>query len=158
MCIPTIIARQCFGKHVPAATNTHNRRTAGRIVFFTVRVVSKESLWVRMCAPNFGPATAEVTKTWIYTSTPPHALMDRGNFTFTAEAQVSRHPDQSESKIRDWNVYPPTVARQRLGQHVPVATKNCWKHRFVCDPYRIKEKQAISYYQKLFLLIICMSV
>jgi hypothetical protein len=28
------------------------------------------------------------------------------------------------------SVYPLIVARQRLGTHVPVATKNCWRRRF----------------------------
>jgi hypothetical protein len=44
---PLILARQRFGEHVPAAMNTcNNRRTAGSVVFYAVRVVSKESVWV----------------------------------------------------------------------------------------------------------------
>jgi hypothetical protein len=39
-----------------------------------------------------------------------------------------------------WTVYPPIVARQRLGKHVPTATKNCWGRRFLCGPCRIKCK------------------
>jgi hypothetical protein len=43
---PPIVTRQWLGKHVPAATNTrthNNRRIVGRVVFYAVRVVSKES-------------------------------------------------------------------------------------------------------------------
>jgi hypothetical protein len=31
----------------------------------------------------------------------------------------------------DWTMYLPTVARQRLGKHVPAATKNCWRRHFL---------------------------
>jgi hypothetical protein len=49
---PSIVARQRLGRHVPAATNTHNNRIIARtVVFYTVRVVSKESLWVCLCIP-----------------------------------------------------------------------------------------------------------
>jgi hypothetical protein len=37
-------ARHRFGRHVHAATNI-------RVVFYTVPVVSKESLWVYPCSP-----------------------------------------------------------------------------------------------------------
>jgi hypothetical protein len=48
LCIPTIIARQRLGRHIPVAMNTRNNRIiVGGIVFYTVRVVSKESL--RVC-------------------------------------------------------------------------------------------------------------
>jgi hypothetical protein len=41
MCVPSIVAAQEPGKHIPAATNTRkNRRIVGRVVFYTVRVVS----------------------------------------------------------------------------------------------------------------------
>jgi hypothetical protein len=40
-----IVATQQLGKHVPAATNTRNRRIDWRVVFYVVRVISKESLW-----------------------------------------------------------------------------------------------------------------
>jgi hypothetical protein len=33
---------------------------------------------------------------------------------------------------------PHSVARHRLGEHVPAATKNCWWCRFLCGPYLIK--------------------
>jgi hypothetical protein len=33
---------------------------------------------------------------------------------------------------------PTIVTRQRLAKHIPSATKNCWKHRFLCDSRRIK--------------------
>jgi hypothetical protein len=75
LCVyPPIIAMQRFGKHAPASTNTRNRRNVGRVVFYTVRVVSNESLWVRLCIPNFSPATAKFKKTWIYTPTPLNDL------------------------------------------------------------------------------------
>jgi hypothetical protein len=41
------IARQRLGKHVPVAANTRSSgRIVGLIVFYMVRVVSNESLWV----------------------------------------------------------------------------------------------------------------
>jgi hypothetical protein len=47
MGIPPFGARQRLGKGVPASTNTrNNRRTVGPVVFCTVSVLSKESLWV----------------------------------------------------------------------------------------------------------------
>jgi hypothetical protein len=36
------------------------------------------------------------------------------------------------------SVYPSIVATQRLGKHVPTATKYCWRRRFVCF-YQRKE-------------------
>jgi hypothetical protein len=46
-CIPHNFARQRLGKRVHAAPNTRrNRGVVGRVVFFTIRVVSNESLWV----------------------------------------------------------------------------------------------------------------
>jgi hypothetical protein len=39
--------------------------------------------------------------------------------------------------------YPPVIARQRHGKHVPVAKKNCWKPHFLCCECRTKGKQAI---------------
>jgi hypothetical protein len=52
MCIPPSVARQRLGKHVPAAKNTRkNKIIVGRVIFYAVRVLSKESLWVRLCIP-----------------------------------------------------------------------------------------------------------
>jgi hypothetical protein len=51
VCLYVNIARQRLGKDVTAATNTHNSRISGRIILSAVRVVSKESLWVRLCIP-----------------------------------------------------------------------------------------------------------
>jgi hypothetical protein len=49
---PLIVARQRLCKHVPATTNTrNNRRIIGRVVFYAIRVVSKESLWVCLSIP-----------------------------------------------------------------------------------------------------------
>jgi hypothetical protein len=31
----------------------------------------------------------------------------------------------------------PAVARQEFGKHVPAATKNCWRRRFLCDLCRV---------------------
>jgi hypothetical protein len=43
-CIHNFSARQRLGKHVPAATNARdNKRIVGRVIFYVVRVVSKES-------------------------------------------------------------------------------------------------------------------
>jgi hypothetical protein len=47
-------------------------------------------------------------------------------------------------------VYPRIVARQRLGKHVPAAMKNCWRRRFLCNPYRMKGKRAINSSQNYF--------
>jgi hypothetical protein len=45
------------------------------------------------------------------------------------------------------SVYPPIVARQRLGKHIPAATKNCWRRRFVYGPFGIKgESVGLSVY------------
>jgi hypothetical protein len=47
MCIPPIVARQRLGKHVPETMNTHNnRRNVGRVIFYAVRVLSKEREWI----------------------------------------------------------------------------------------------------------------
>jgi hypothetical protein len=48
------------------------------------------------------------------------------------------------------SVYPPTVARQRLGKFVPAATKNCWRRYFLCGPCCITGKYAISSSPNLF--------
>jgi hypothetical protein len=41
------VARQRLGKNVTAKANTrNNRRNVGRVVFYTVRLESKGSLWV----------------------------------------------------------------------------------------------------------------
>jgi hypothetical protein len=32
----------------------------------------------------------------------------------------------------------PAVVRERPGKHVPTATRNCWRRRFLCGPCRIK--------------------
>jgi hypothetical protein len=45
MCNPPIVARQRLGKQVSAATNTRkNRKVVGRVDFYAVRAVSKESM------------------------------------------------------------------------------------------------------------------
>jgi hypothetical protein len=57
---PHIVTRQRLGKCVPAVRNTrNNRRIVRRVVFYTVHVVSTESLWVCLCIPNFSICTAE---------------------------------------------------------------------------------------------------
>jgi hypothetical protein len=48
-------------------------------------------------------------------------------------------------------VYPPIVARLRLGKDVPAATKNCWRRHFLSRPCRIKGKYAISSSQNFLL-------
>jgi hypothetical protein len=82
-----IVARQLLGRHVPVATNTCNNRRIVGIVFYTVRLVSKDSLWVCLCVPLSLP--------WLL-------------------------------------------------KHVPAAKKNYWRRRFLCCPYGIKGKKAIS--------------
>jgi hypothetical protein len=37
-------------------------------------------------------------------------------------------------------VYPRIVARQRLGKHVPAATKNFWRRRFLCDQKKVSDQ------------------
>jgi hypothetical protein len=57
---PSIVARQRVGKFVPAAKNTrNNRRIVGRVVFCTVGVVPKESVWVCLRIPSFSIRIAE---------------------------------------------------------------------------------------------------
>jgi hypothetical protein len=47
---PLTVARQRLGRYVSMTTDTHtNRRIVGGAVFCTVRVVSKQSLWVSLC-------------------------------------------------------------------------------------------------------------
>jgi hypothetical protein len=46
MCILHFVAGQRLGKRVPTAKNSRNRRIVGRVIFYAVRTVSKESLWV----------------------------------------------------------------------------------------------------------------
>jgi hypothetical protein len=46
---PLTVARHRLGNHVSVATNIcKNRKTVRHVVFYTVRVPSKESLWVRV--------------------------------------------------------------------------------------------------------------
>jgi hypothetical protein len=49
---PTTVARQRLGKHVSAVMNTRtDRRNVGRVVFYAVSAVSKESLCVYLRIP-----------------------------------------------------------------------------------------------------------
>jgi hypothetical protein len=50
VCVSSCCCRQLLAEHVPAATNTHKRIVEG-VVFYTARVVSKESLWVCVYPP-----------------------------------------------------------------------------------------------------------
>jgi hypothetical protein len=51
-CIPLIAARQRLSKHIPAARNTCNStRNVGRVILYAVRILSKESPWIRLCVP-----------------------------------------------------------------------------------------------------------
>jgi hypothetical protein len=52
-CIPPFGARQRLGKHIPAEMNKRNTRgIVGRVIFYAVRFLSKESLWVCLCIPH----------------------------------------------------------------------------------------------------------
>jgi hypothetical protein len=52
ICTPHNVARQRLGNHVPEATNTRNNRTiVGRVIFYAVRVLLKESLWICLFIP-----------------------------------------------------------------------------------------------------------
>jgi hypothetical protein len=48
---PPFGARQRLGKQVPSATNIRNNRIVGPVLFYAVRVLSKESVWVSLCLP-----------------------------------------------------------------------------------------------------------
>jgi hypothetical protein len=51
-CIPPFGARQRLGKRVLLATNTRNSiKIVGRVIFYAVHVLPKESLWVCLCIP-----------------------------------------------------------------------------------------------------------
>jgi hypothetical protein len=51
---PHIVTRQRLGRHVPLAANRcNNRRIVGGVVFYTIRVVSREGLWVCLCIPYY---------------------------------------------------------------------------------------------------------
>jgi hypothetical protein len=49
--IPPFGARQRFGIHVRMEMIACNRRIVGHVIFYAVRVLSKESLWVCLCIP-----------------------------------------------------------------------------------------------------------
>jgi hypothetical protein len=52
MCISLIVVRQQLDKHVPAATNTlNNRKIVGCVIFYAVRVLSKERMWASLYIP-----------------------------------------------------------------------------------------------------------
>jgi hypothetical protein len=51
VCVSPIIAWQRLGRHVPAATNTHNRRFVGGVVFLMVCIISNKCQWVSLCIP-----------------------------------------------------------------------------------------------------------
>jgi hypothetical protein len=51
-CVPPFGARQRLGRHVPVATNTgNNRRIAGRVIFYVVHFLPRESPWACLCIP-----------------------------------------------------------------------------------------------------------
>jgi hypothetical protein len=51
VCVP-IVARQRLGKRVPAAANTrNNRKIVGCVIFYAVRVLSKERICNSLCVP-----------------------------------------------------------------------------------------------------------
>lgn len=50
-------------------------------------------------------------------------------------------------------VHPPIVARQWLGEHVPVATKYWWGWRFLHSPCHFKWNQVISSYQNFLFVL-----
>jgi hypothetical protein len=69
---PPFVARQRLGKHVPGATNTRkNRRIVGRVIFYAINVLSKES----MC---FCPASEAVDSVEIVSELVKRLILDRG--------------------------------------------------------------------------------
>jgi hypothetical protein len=128
---PPVVAGQRLAIHVLAKTNTRNtRRIVGRVVLYTVRVVSKGTLCA--CLSLFvSPSLIYVApKRWsVDCKEPP------------ANKMWSWVPLDRRRWIAAtyWSVYPLVVASQRL-KHVPAATKNCWRLRFLCSPCRIKGK------------------
>jgi hypothetical protein len=47
MCTLLSLLSKDSGEHFPAATNTwHNRRNVGRVIFYAVRVLANETLWI----------------------------------------------------------------------------------------------------------------
>jgi hypothetical protein len=51
-CITPFGTMQRLGKRVPATRNIRNNRIiVGRVIFYTVRILPKESLWVCLCIP-----------------------------------------------------------------------------------------------------------
>jgi hypothetical protein len=54
MCIDPVVAKQRLGRHVSATTNTRHstsKRIVWPVIFYAVRVLLKESLWVCLCIP-----------------------------------------------------------------------------------------------------------
>jgi hypothetical protein len=79
-------------------------------------------------------------------------LLDNGSVKSLPRKRIQMQQEQNCSKRRflcgtcsikgesvGLSVYPPIVARQRLGKLIPAAMKNCWRRHFLCDPRRIKE-------------------
>jgi hypothetical protein len=49
---PLVVARQRFGKNFSTATNIrNNRKIVGSVIFYAIRALPKESLWVCLCIP-----------------------------------------------------------------------------------------------------------
>jgi hypothetical protein len=137
MCTRPIAAQERLGRHVPAATNISNNRIVGRVVFYTVRVVSKNSPW--FCV---SPLLVHVP--------PKQWPEDSGSLPWNSEPTITVLA-RTSSNLLNWTMYFLIVFRQRLGIHVPAATNNCWRRRFLCGPVGIKGKKPISSYKNFSL-------
>jgi hypothetical protein len=62
----------------------------------------------------------------------------------------SRDRIQPSHESAGLSLYPPIVARQRLGKHVSAATKNCWRRRFLCG---LCSPQNFSFYFHLYMFL-----
>jgi hypothetical protein len=72
----------------------------------------------------------------------PAATNTRGTTEESLDAWFSMRSMSYQRRVCG-SVYPYGVDRQRLGKDILAATRNCWRRRFICDPCRIKVKQAI---------------
>jgi hypothetical protein len=108
-CLSPTVARHRLGNHVFVATNTcNNRKTVRHVVLYTVRVVSKESLWVRvfsvlvLCTVDavvWRLSEPSYSKIWSWVS---------WDWELRTIVLV-----RASSNILNWTVYPLIVARQR---------------------------------------------
>jgi hypothetical protein len=126
MCVPVLVSRQRLGKHVPAVKNIRNNKgIVGRVVFYLVRVLSRESLWVCLCIPALLLGNSSV-------NTVPRQRRIVGGVVFYAVLVISK-----ESR---WLVLPTTSCFMYIYiyelKSFPLTRYNPWWWFFVTETCR----------------------